>query len=145
MSEKALETLIRLRRDALDRRRQILASLEDRRATIDQRQAALEAHILDEQDVAGADATVLFAYQGFARRSIAERETLTRAAVDLDGEIDAASDDLRLAFSELKKFEIARDERERREMDMLDRREQQTADELALSRFRHTHRAAATD
>ena len=145
MSEKALETLIRLRRDALDRRRQVLASIEDRRATVVQQQAALETLILDEQGVARVDSTVLFAYDGFARRSIEKREKLARTAEDLDGEIDAASDDLRLAFSELKKFEIARDQRERRETIMLNRREQRTADELALSRFRHTRRAAETE
>ena len=72
----ALDTLIRLRRDALDRRRQVLASLDERRAIVVERQEALEARILDEKAVANADATLLFIYDGFARKAIQDRDAL---------------------------------------------------------------------
>ena len=137
---KALETLIRLRRDALDRRRQALAALEQRRADLSARQQALEQRIVDEQRVAASDASLLFAYDSFARRSIEDREALARAAAELDDEIEAASEDLRRAFTELKKFEIARDQRDLRERVESERREQRSDDEMALSRFRHEQR-----
>lgn len=141
----ALDTLIRLRRDALDRRRQVLASLDERRAIVVERQEALEARILDEKAVANADATLLFIYDGFARKAIQDREELSRAAEDLDSEIEAAAEDLRHAFSELKKFEIAREQKERHEQIEADRRERRVGDELALSRFRHAQRAGDGD
>ena len=134
---KALETLIRLRRDSLDRRRQTLASLEQRRADLTARQLELERRITEEQSVASANESLLFSYDGFARKSIQGRAQLEGIGRELDSEIEAASEDLRQAFTELKKFEIARDQRDRREKIELDRQDRRTGDELALSRFRH--------
>jgi flagellar export protein FliJ len=134
---KALETLIRLRRDALDRRRQVLASLEQRRADVTARRSDLERRITEEQSVASANENLMFSYNGFARKSIQDRAELEGVARELDSEIEAASEDLQRAFTELKKFEIARDQRDQREKIELDRQERRTGDELALSRFRH--------
>jgi flagellar export protein FliJ len=133
---RALATLIRMRREALDERRQRLSAFETRLAALARERERLEAQVRHEQEVAGRAGEVLFAYQGFAARAIAERERLARARAALDDQIAAARDDLAVAFSELKKFEIARDQRRRREHVARSRAEQKALDEIALVRYR---------
>jgi len=138
---RALETLIRLRREALDGRRRALGDLESRRAALDREAAALEARLVCEQETARAAPEALYAYQAFARRVIAERAGLQQAGRALDDRIAAAREDLRVAFGELKKFEIAHDQRVAAERRAEERAAQKVLDEIAVETFRRGARA----
>lgn len=134
---KALDTLIRLRRQALDRRRQALGALHARHDQVTNEQRALEDRLVKEQSVAASEPGLLFGYGGFARKVIEERAHLADLAEKLDIEIDTAIDEVRQAFAELRKFEIARDRRREREHDARERSEQKAVDDLTLARIRH--------
>jgi flagellar export protein FliJ len=139
---RALATLIRMRREALDERRQRLSAFETRLAALEREGERLEAQVRHEQEVAGQAGEVLFAYQGFATRVIIERERLAQARAAFEDQIVAAREDLAVAFSELKKFEVARDQRRRREHVARTRAEQKEFDEIALVRHRRPHTKA---
>jgi len=134
---KALDTLIRLRQQALDGRRQALAALQARRAGVDNERAALEAGLATEQALAATELDLMFSYGGFARKVILERARLDQLAAELDTEIDTAIVEVRAAFAELRKFEIARDRRLQREHDDRERAEQKAVDDLTITRLRH--------
>jgi flagellar export protein FliJ len=134
---KALDTLIRLRQQTLDRQRQALAALRSRRDGIDQEAAALETQLVTEQALAASEPDLMFSYGGFARKVIDERARLAHLADELDGEIDAAIGEVRVAFTELRKFEIARDHRLQREHDERERTEQKAVDDLTITRLHH--------
>ena len=134
---RALDTLIRMRRDALLDRRRVLVELDAGRAVVVRRLAALAAALDDEQRIAAGSLVALYAYRGFAEQVIAERAQLERSMQELDARIAKAREDLAAAFSELKKFEIARDQRLRRERQARAQAEQKALDELALARYRH--------
>ena len=134
---KALETLIRLRQQALDRQRQALGALQSRRAGIAQEHAALEASVAAEQALAASDQDLLFYYDAFARGVIEKRAKLDQLALELDAQIDAAILEVRAAFAELRKFEIARDKRLERERNERERVEQRAVDDLTITRLQH--------
>ena len=134
---KALDTLIRLRKQALDRQRQALAALQARRDEVDREGVALEAELVAEQDVASRAPDLMFSYGGFARKVIAERERLAQRAAELDAEIDAAIDEVRAAFAELRKFELARERRLLQEQEERERADQKAVDDLTITRLRH--------
>ena len=134
---KAIDTLIRLRQQALDQQRQALAALQARRAGVENERAALETRLVEEQALAASEPDLMFGYGGFARKVIVERQRLSQLATELDGEIDTAIIDVRAAFAELRKFEIARDRRLQRELEERERAEQKAVDDLTISRLRH--------
>jgi len=133
---KALETLIRLRRQALDQRRKRLAGLEQSRQMLDDERAALERSMIAEQQLAAGRADLVGAYGGYARRVIAARAEFDSKRALLDREIAAVHEEISIAFSELKKFEIAQTARQRREQAEAARQETQAIDEVGVDGFR---------
>ena len=79
----------------------------------------------------------MFSYGGFARKVIDERARLARLAAELDDEIDSAIAEVRTAFADLRKFELARDQRLQREHDARERAEQKAVDDLTITRLHH--------
>ena len=79
----------------------------------------------------------MFYYDAFARGVIEKRARLDQLAVELDSQIDAAILEVRAAFAELRKFEIARDNRLERERNERDRAEQRAVDDLTITRLQH--------
>ena len=134
---RALDTLIRLRQQALDRQRQALGALQARRAGVDDERATLEASLVAEQALAASTPDLLFGYSGFARKVIDERARLDQLAAELDAKIDTAIAEVRAAFAELRTFEIARDRQLQRENDERERAEQKAVDDLTITRLHH--------
>jgi len=126
-----------MRHDALLARRRALVELEAARAALARELARLEAALDDEQRIAARTLEALYAYRGFADRVLGERARLEQDMRLLDARIAQAREDLSVAFGELKKFEIARDQRALRERRAHAQAEQKSLDELALARFRH--------
>lgn len=133
---KALNTLIRIRKQALDRSRRQLAALESERAEITAAIAQMIAALDIEQQVAGAADELLVFYPGFAEGTRGRREALEAQAAKLDQDIDEAREVVRVALADLKKFEIALAARERRARAAAERRERITLDELAIDMHR---------
>lgn len=139
---RGLQTLIQLHQRQLDDKRRVLAELEQMRADLDHKVAALDAEVARERKLAAdqSDAARQFtAYLDGARR---RRATLMRSIEELAEQIEAAANAVALAFQEVKRFEIAVDLKERRRHAQEAHAEQEALDEVALVQHRRRGRPA---
>lgn len=139
MTQK-LDGLIRYRKWELDEKRRNLAALQVMLNGFKARAAALEAEILAEQAHAAGAPEVAPAYGGYAVMAIERRQTLARSIADVKVKIADAEDEVREAFEEMKRFEIAAERRARLAKQAAARRQQNTLDELALTIYRRRSR-----
>jgi len=132
-----LHTLIRLREWSVDNARRKLAELLRLVEDLEGQARALEDEIAAEQAVARAtpnDAGVV--YGAFARAAIKRRERIAASIDQIEEEIAVARDELRDAYRELKKYEIAQDARDLRAAEEEGRRDQAVLDEIGLQGHR---------
>lgn len=128
-----LDALIRVRKFELDEKRRFLKGLE---MIEDEHKAALVKlgeELLQEQKIASASQEGAYAYGAYGRVVIRRREDLDRAIIDIGLQIEVAREELATAFSELKKFEITKESRERVEAVAEGRREQAVLNELGIN------------
>ena len=138
---KALRTLIRLHRQAVDEVRRRLAALERRLDQLVRDARLLEVRLAEEQALVAGNPGLGFGYGPYARRVILERRRLEEGRLETEKEIAKVRDQLAEAFAELKKYEIARDARARRLMREAERRERILLDEIALVAHRRRYAA----
>ena len=103
---KSLKTLIKLRKDEVDKRRKELSEIEQRQQLLVNEHTALE-HKIEQETAAAAnfpEAAVTFA--NFLKKALKRRDDLTRNIIQLQQIIDKKRDELQAAFGELKKLEI---------------------------------------
>ncbi len=128
-----LDALIRVRKFELDEKRRFLKDLE---TTEDERKIALVKlgeELFQEQKIASASQEAAFTYGAYGQAVIQRREDLVRAILDIGLQIEVAREELAVAFSELKKFEITKESRERAAAVEEGRREQAALDELGIN------------
>ncbi len=130
---RALATLIRLHKQALDDNRARLAGLESESAALYARAERLDAEYESEARVAAASYEAGQAFPAFADRVSAEHQALDREIASLDASIDEAGEAVAAAYRDLKKYEVTRDRRERREKDTEARRDRAYLDEIGLT------------
>jgi flagellar export protein FliJ len=135
---KGLPTLIRVRQWELEEKRRKLADLEGLAAQLDEAIARLDDEVRMEQGIAGASTEVNFAYAPYAQAAIERRRTLVASLQDVRQQIEAAREEVAMAFQELKKYEIAQDNRRKRARVEANRREQIVLDEIAIESHRRT-------
>jgi len=135
---KGLPTLIRVRQWELEEKRRKLADLEGLAAQLTEAIARLDDEVKMEQGIAGSSLEVNFAYAPFAQAAIERRRTLLASLEDVKHQIDAASEEVTMAYQELKKYEVAQDNRRRRARVETNRREQIVLDELGIEGYRRT-------
>ena len=131
-----LRPLIRLYRWRLDEKQRALAELRDREerlvAECDQHEETIRA----EQRTIRDSFEVSFGYANFAKAAIARRNHLAQALADIRDEITTASDQLAEAFQDLKRFELAQEQRVKQEKERLRHKENEMLDETASVGFR---------
>jgi flagellar export protein FliJ len=127
--------VIRLKRFHLDERRRVLGDLNALLAELFAERDRLDAQVLVEQAHAEASLEGQMAYGKFAQAAVARRKRLGESIGQVEGQIESATDQVRDAMGELKKFEITQAERERRSRAKVRRRETQTLDDIAVERF----------
>lgn len=132
----SLKTLIRLQKWQLDEKRRALAELQtlaDRlKAEIDRVKAEVKA----EQDTARSNPEYAFSYSNFAQAALERGRKLALSMAQVDAQVIIATDEMAGAFQELKRIELAEEERVRREKEKLKRKEAAMLDETALVGFR---------
>lgn len=131
-----LSQIIRLRRWQLDEKRRALTDLETLSDRLAEDARRLEAELRAEQQAASQDEAARAAYAAYAREVIARRQRIEQSRQAVETQIGAARDEVREAFSEIKKYEQLQALRERRQKAERTRREQAAFDEVALE----THR-----
>jgi flagellar export protein FliJ len=135
---KGLPTLIRVRQWELEEKRRKLADLEGLAAQLDEAIQRLDDEVKMEQGIAGASHEVNFAYAPYAQAAIERRRTLLASLDDVKQQIEAAHEEVTIAYQELKKYEVAQDNRRRRTRAEANRREQIVLDEIGIEGFRRT-------
>ncbi len=129
----ALGSLVRVHSWALNEKRQKLAGLEELADKMHQDLEQLEADLNNEQRAAAGSMEGTIAFPAFVAAALERRRKLRESIADLGLAIDAARAEVREAFQEVKKYELAQDNHERREREKVARREQRELDELGAS------------
>ena len=133
---KGLPTLIRLHQWQLDQKRKELAALERLKTDFVAQLDRLQQDLIAEQQVAAGDEIGMFAYASYAIGVAARRETLNESIEGVEEQIITKRAEITAAFHELKRYEIAQREVERRREAELARLEQINLDEVALNMYR---------
>lgn len=133
-----LDALIRLRKHAVEEKQRIVAQLYrevemlERQKKAVQDQMAHEKKLAEEMDRPEA-ITFYGRYADGARKKI---ELLKITIKKLEGRIDAAQEDMRGAFAEMKKVQITQDRREKRAAKKVQKKEDDLLDDVALDQYR---------
>lgn len=139
-----LHHLIRLREWTVDEKRRKLADLLELLSDLEDQGRRLEQELVEEQTIAGAspeEAGIL--YGNYARAVIERRQRIADSLASLEQEIARAREEVREAYRELKKFEVAQEARDRRQAEEEERRDRVFLDELGLQGHRRRRVAAA--
>ncbi len=132
----ALGSLVRVHSWALNEKRQKLAGLEELAGKIHEDLEQLETELNNEQRAAAGSMEGTIAFPAFVAATLERRKKLHESIAKLGLAVDAARAEVREAFQEVKKYELAQDIHERREREKIARREQRDLDELGASMHR---------
>jgi flagellar export protein FliJ len=127
----ALGSLVRVHTWALNEKRQTLSGLEALGEKLRNDLEGLEAELRQEQSAATASIEGTIAFPAFVAAALERRKRLRVSIANLDLAIEAAREEVREAYQEVKKYELARDNHEHRERDRIALRERKALDELA--------------
>jgi flagellar protein FliJ len=133
---KDLQSLIRLHDWQVDEKQRALADLLRVVAALEENTRQLEQSVIDEQKFAAQVPDEAGMYYGnFATTVILRREGLSKAIEETEQQILDAREILREAYRELKKYEVAQEHRDARELTENNRREQMVLDEMGIQAF----------
>jgi flagellar protein FliJ len=131
-----LKGLIRLSRWQVDERRRELAALEEFAAQLDEQRRRLEAEDERERAAAAASPEAAFSYPAYARVMSVRRHKLQQSQAEVVGQVARARDALAQAFQDLKRYEVAAENRAKLAEQREARRQQQIMDDLGIEGFR---------
>jgi flagellar export protein FliJ len=131
-----LTALIRMHRHELDEKRRALAELYTTLSALERQRRALDQELAQETAAVDSSNDVQFTYAQYVDSVRRRRAAIDEGRAQLEQKIETAKDILIEAFAEVKKYEMAQAERERRESAARALRESQTLDEIGLELFR---------
>ncbi|MEE3627071.1 flagellar FliJ family protein [Nitrospirillum sp. BR 11752] len=131
---KSLKTLIRLHKNEVDEKRRHLTQLREHDDQLTLRRQQFEAQVEMERQLSGTSVDMAVAFANFLPQIKLQRNALEQARQQLLIAIHRAEEDLAQAFQELKRFELAEEERIRKEKAELARKEAMMLDEIAAQR-----------
>ena len=131
---EGLENLIRLRKWELDEARRILAEMLEERDEMVRRIDAIDAEMADQSKNSGLEvfATSLGAYMEGSRK---QQQLIYDEMVKKDSLIEEQQEKVSESFRELKTYEIALEQQEKKKAQKLAKFEQDMLDEQGLQRF----------
>lgn len=133
-----LDPLIRLRKHAVEEKQRVVAQLYrevenlERQKKIVQDQMAHEKKLAEEMQRPEA-ITYYGRYAEGARKKIAAFQA---AIKKIESRIEAAQEEMRTAFADMKKIQITQSNREKREGKARQKKEEAQLDEIALDQYR---------
>ncbi len=132
----ALGSLVRVHTWALNEKQQTLSGLEALGEKLRNDLEGLEAELRQEQSAATGSIEGTIAFPAFVAAALERRKRLRVSIANLDLAIEVAREEVREAYREVKKYELARDNHDHRERDRLALRERKELDELAATLHR---------
>ncbi|MCK6418064.1 MAG: hypothetical protein L6Q57_03885 [Alphaproteobacteria bacterium] len=132
-----LDPLIRVRKHALEQKQKFLAELYRQAEQLHGQKHNLLTTLADEQEKLKDMDVQMLSYFGPYSQAVHERvEEIEEAIVKLDARIAVAREDMREAFSDMKKIEITKNVREEAELREETKKENQELDAMGLDAFR---------
>lgn len=131
---KSLNTLIRLQKRKVDDLRRNLAQIENQKQQMLDRIAALEDELQRELQLGEKSPEMAAFFGDFVGRIRKRKLEITEEIKKIEKKIDVAREQVRLAFGELKRYEIVRDRRLEEAKKLREKREGEELDEIALQR-----------
>jgi len=132
----SLKTIIRLQKLQLDEKRRVLAELQNLGDRLKAEIERLKEEIVREQATAREDFAVSYTYANFAQAALERGRRLGESLAQVEVQISVATDQMAEAYQELKRFELAEEERLKREKEKQKRKDAIMLDETALVGFR---------
>ena len=139
---KSLDSVIRLHKWQLDERRRALAELQALSDQLSAEIARLEADLEREKDIAAESPASSMDLVAYLQAMLKRRAHLQESQAQVEKQIAAAKDEMASAFADLKRFELAKADRERRAALRLSRQETARYDDIALTGYRRRKGAA---
>lgn len=128
---RPFDTLIRLSERTLDEKRKHLAQLEAALSTARRTRAALDIELAAEQKAAAASVDAARTYGAYARQMIQRRHQADQLVAAVEAQVEAAREEVRTAFAELKRYQITHDARLAKLAQEQARKDQAVMDETA--------------
>lgn len=133
-----LQALIRLRKHAVDEKQRAVAQLYREAETLEKQKKVVEDQMAHEKRLAEEmnrpEAISFYTrYAEGARKKIA---ALQISIKKMEGRIEAAQEDMRTAFAEMKKVQITQARREKREAKAIQKKEDAQMDDIAIEQYR---------
>ena len=132
---KGVNTLIRLAKRSLDELRKKQVALETEKAKLETAIKNLSHQMHAEMALAARSPEMGNFYGDFAKRIKLKQQEIHEEVKKLDAQLIALSGEIMIAFADLKKYEIARDNAKAREKAEEARRETIMMDEVAAVQF----------
>ncbi len=133
---KRLPGLIRLNQWKVDEQRRKVTELEILADDLSRQEQDLRDEIEREGRIAGEDVESSHAFSAFLKGALARRDRLRGSIEELQNQISDAKDGLADAYRELKSYETAQLNRDRREARKQALRERVAMDEIGLGLYR---------
>ena len=138
----AFKSLARVHTWVLNEKRQKLAGLEELIENMNGDLRRLEDDLQSEERAAMGSVEGSVAFPAFIAATLERRRRLRQTIVELEEAAEAARDEVRAAFEEMKKFEHAHKAREAAENEERARREQAALDQLGTGLYQRSRTAA---
>jgi flagellar protein FliJ len=134
------DQLVRLRDWQLDEHRRGVAEIQAEIDALVNKRQALEDEVRSEQAIASTSLEASMSYNAFANSVILRRQQIAAEIEERREAIEAANEEMLVAFQELRKAEIVRDDFDAKERVKEARREQMELDEIAQALHRRKQR-----
>ena len=132
---KTLKTLIRLKKDDVDKLQKELSQIQERQQRLHDEYNNLEAELIREEEAATNFPEAMHGYAMFAKRTMDRQKILLNNIRMLQQAIDKKRDELLVEYGEQKKFEIALEQRQLAALNEAKRLESIKMDEVAARSF----------
>lgn len=138
---KDLHNLIQIHEWEVDEKRRKLGELLRLLENLEAQAQALEEELHREQQTARENPEEAgYLYGDYAETVIDRRERIQESIRQMEVAIEEAREELRLAYVELKKYEVAQENRDKRAALERNRREQAESDDIGLEGYRRNQR-----
>lgn len=131
----AFNSLTRVHTWILNEKQQRLAGIQELVDKMKSDLARLEAELESENQAAGASIEGTIAFPAFIAANLERRRRLRQTIAELEESVEAARDEVRAAFEEMKKYERMRDLEDQQKRDERARRDQAALDEMGTTRY----------
>lgn len=142
-----LNPLIRMKKHIVDQKQKFLAELYRQAEELEGQKKALEDQLEEERvKMEGMEEQLrleAMTHFGLYAQGVRTRvEQIENSIKQLEVHIDAAREDMRIAFNELKKVEITQERREDEERKAINKKESAELDDIAIEGFRRKQEEA---